>query len=52
MIIRKKKENVHFRVYVKDEKTKKTCSAGIIDHVKFSKEELLDRIIDCLNRHG
>ena len=51
MKILKKMEKIHFRIYVRDEKTKQTCSAVITDYTKLTKEKILDKIIDCLSKH-
>jgi hypothetical protein len=51
MEIVKKRESINFRVYVKDEKTKETISAGILDDGNLTKEHILDLVIHCLQKH-
>ena len=50
MKVVKSRELVHFRIYVRDEKTRQTVSAGVYNHEETSKEEILDKIILCLNK--
>ena len=50
MRITKEKQRAHFRIYVRNENTKQTCSVAIYDHIKLTKEQILDKIIFCLNR--
>lgn len=50
MEISKEMKKAHFRIYVRNERTKQTCSATIYDNIKLTKEEILDKIIECLNK--